>query len=147
MSVIEAAPEVSCLPQGAEVTQNCSVEGEETLWSAAVACGSPPCPGNVGTVDPVPAGSVPCALPVSKCLLPAVWGLLSDVHLQKCPVPLVFVLSRCVCRVWGLCGVRQPILALRFVHPSLTLSGSSRHCHLASLQVLPSTLSYCFCRT
>ncbi|NXA95048.1 EST1A protein, partial [Melanocharis versteri] len=90
MSVIEAALEVSGLPQGAEVTQSCSVEGEETLWSAAGAWGSPLCPGNVGTIDPVRTGSVPCVLPVSECLMPAVWGLLSNIHLQKCPVPLVF---------------------------------------------------------
>lgn len=31
MSVIEAALEVSGLPKGAEVTQSCLVEGEETL--------------------------------------------------------------------------------------------------------------------
>lgn len=98
--------------------------------SAAVACGSSSCPGNVGTVDPVLAASVPCVLPVPECLLPAVWGLLPDIHLQKCPVPLVFVLSQCVYRVWGLCGVRQPILALCFVQEPTSI-------FLLSSQALP----------
>lgn len=60
MSALEAALEISGHSQAAEVTQSCCLEGEDTLWSAAVACGSPPCPGNVDTVEPVLAGSVPC---------------------------------------------------------------------------------------
>lgn len=80
---------------------------------------------------------------VSECLLPAVRGLLPDIHLQKCPVPLVFVLA--LGTVWGQAG-HPGSCAGTHQHPSLILSGCSRHCHLASLQALPSILS-CFCRT
>lgn len=37
MSVIEAALDISSLPQDAEVTQSCCVEREETLWKCC--CG------------------------------------------------------------------------------------------------------------
>lgn len=109
--MIEAALEVSDLLQGTELAQSCCVEGEETLWSAAVAVEAHPALATWAqlTLSLLVVSLVSCLCPSACCQLCGDSSLISIC--RNVPFPWGLCCPG-VCRVWGVCGVRQLVLLL-----------------------------------